>query len=141
MSEIRTNSITDVTGTTAPVSITIAAKTSNTQISTTEFVDRFRSLHTQAIASTGGNATIGDRGCLLSVTGGVTIPSGVFASGDTFSIFNNSASNITITQGSSLTLYLAGSATTGNRTLAQRGLSSVVFISSTVAVISGAGLT
>ena len=37
-------------------------------------------------------------------TGGVTVPSGVFSAGDAISIYNNSASDQTITQGASVTL-------------------------------------
>ena len=128
-----------LTGT--PTAPTAAEKTATTAIATTAFVDRLRSLSTASTASGGGTAVVGDRGALLAVTAGVTIPASVFAANDTFTIFNNSASNITLTQGSGLTLYLVGSATTGNRTLAQRGLATVVFISATVAVISGGGLT
>jgi hypothetical protein len=120
---------------------TQAAKTSDTTIATTAFVDRLRSLLTATTGSGGGTAVIGDRGCLLSVTAGVTVPANVFAANDTFSIYNNSGSNITITQGASLTLRQVGTANTGNRTLAQRGLVTVVFISATEAVISGGGLT
>jgi hypothetical protein len=39
------------------------------------------------------------------------------------------------------TLYQSGTANTGSRTLAQRGLATVYFISSTVGVISGTGLS
>lgn len=120
---------------------TQAEKTANTTMATTAFVDRLRSLTTQSTASTGGTAVIGDRGALVSVTGGVTIPASVFAANDTFTIYNNSASNITLTQGSGLTLRQVGTANTGNRTLAQRGLATVVFISATEAVVSGGGLT
>lgn len=120
---------------------TQAAKTSNTTVATTEFVDRLRSLLVASTGSGGGTAQLDDRGCLLSVNGTVTIPNAVFAANDTFTIYNNSASNITITQGASLTLRLVGTATTGNRTLAQRGLATVVFISGSEAVISGGGLT
>jgi hypothetical protein len=120
---------------------TQAVKTSDTTIATTAFVDRLRSLLTATTGSGGGTAVIGDRGCLLSVTAGVTIPANVFAANDTFSIYNNSASSITITQGASLTLRQVGTANTGNRTLALRGLVTVVFISATEAVISGGGLT
>jgi hypothetical protein len=57
------------------------------------------------------------------------------------SIFNNSASSITITCNMTTT-YLAGTATTGaTRTLAQRGICTIWFNSGTEAVISGAGLT
>ena len=134
-------SMTATSITSAVTATTQAVKTSDTTIATTAFVDRLRSLLTAATGSGGGTAVIGDRGCLLSVTAGVTVPANVFAANDTFSIYNNSASNITITQGASLTLRQVGTANTGNRTLAQRGLVTVVFISATEAVISGGGLT
>jgi hypothetical protein len=84
----------------------------------------------------------GDNGKHINITtGGVTIPSGVFSVGNVVSIFNDSGSNQTITQGGSVTLRLAGSATTGNRVLAQYGLCSVLAVGSNEFVISGAGLT
>ena len=69
------------------------------------------------------------------------MPSGVFSAGQAITIYNNSGSNQTITQGSSVTMYLGGTATTGNRTLAQRGVVTVLCVASNVFVISGAGLT
>jgi hypothetical protein len=120
---------------------TQAAKTADTTLATTAFVDRLRSLLTQTTTSGGGTLVIGDRGTLVSVTAGVTIPASVFAENDVVTIYNNSGSNITITQGAGLTLRQVGTATTGNRTLAQRGLVTTVFISATEAVISGGGLT
>lgn len=84
----------------------------------------------------------GDSGKHLSITtGGVTVPSGVFAAGDVITIYNNSASNQTITQGSSVTLRQAGTANTGNRTLAQYGIATVICVASNTFVISGSGLT
>lgn len=83
-----------------------------------------------------------DAGQHISITtGGVTVPASVFSVGDAVSIYNNSAANQTITQGASVTMYLAGSATTGNRTLAQRGICTVLCVASNTFVISGAGLT
>lgn len=120
---------------------TQAAKTSDTTVATTAFVDRLRSLLTQSTAAGGGTLVIGDRGTLVAVTAGVTVPANVFAANDVVTIYNNSGSNITITQGASLTLRQVGTANTGNRTLAQRGLVTIVFISATEAVISGGGLT
>ena len=85
---------------------------------------------------------IADNGKHISITtGGVTVPSAVFNAGDVISIFNNSASNQTVTQGASVTMYLAGTATTGNRTLAQRGICTILCVASNTFVISGAGLT
>lgn len=84
----------------------------------------------------------GDAGKHISITtGGVTVPSGVFSTGDVISIFNNSGSNQTITQGGSVTLRQAGSANTGNRTLAQYGVATVLCVASNTFVITGAGLT
>jgi len=103
--------------------------------------DAYESLATPATGSGGGTLAIGDRGALVSVTAGVTVPANVFALQDVVTIYNNSGSNITITQGASLTLRQVGTANTGNRTLAQRGLVTIVFISATEAVISGGGLT
>ena len=74
-------------------------------------------------------------------TGGVTVPSGVFSAGNVVSVYNDSASNVTIVQAFSTTLRLAGTATTGNRTLAQRGICTVLCVGSNEFVISGAGLT
>ena len=126
-----------------PASTTAAEKVATTQIATCAFVDRLRSLTTPSTAASGSvSAVVGDRGALLAQTSGtVTIPNAVFAARDVLTIYNNSASDITIAQGASFTLRLVGTATTGNRTLAQRGLATVVFISASEAVISGGGLT
>lgn len=83
-----------------------------------------------------------DNGKHISITtGGVTVPPGVFAAGDTVSIFNNSGASQTITQGSTVTLRQVGTANTGNRTLAQYGLCTVLCVSSNTFVITGGGLT
>lgn len=74
-------------------------------------------------------------------TGGVTVPSGVFASGDVVSIYNNSASSQTITQGASATLRMAGTSSTGNRTLDAYGLATLICVASNTFVIAGAGLS
>jgi hypothetical protein len=83
-----------------------------------------------------------DNGKHISITtGGVTVPASVFAIGDTVTIYNDSGSSQTITQGASVTMYLVGTATTGNRTLAQRGLCTVLCVASDTFVATGGGLT
>lgn len=85
---------------------------------------------------------LSDGGKYINIsTGGVTVPSAIFSSGDVISVYNNSASNQTITQGSGVTLYLAGTATTGNRTLAQRGVATILCVGSNTFTIIGGGLT
>lgn len=74
-------------------------------------------------------------------TGGVTVPSGVFSAGDVISIYNDSGSDQTITQGSSVTLRIAGASTAGDKTLAGYGLCTVLCVASNVFVAGGAGLS
>jgi len=96
---------------------------------------------THSSKSTSYTLVAGDDQRLITTDSGVTVPSGIFSAGDAITIYNNSASSITITQGTSVTLRLVGSATTGNRTLAQRGLATVVCVASNEFVITGGGLT
>jgi len=69
--------------------------------------------------------------------GSITIPDATFAEGDAISIFNNTAGNITITC-SITTAYIAGTdSDKATMTLATRGVATVLFISSTVCVVTG----
>lgn len=99
--------------------------------------------------------TLQDRGKHISITtGGVTINSNPFTygsvsattwtAGDTFLVVNNSGSNQTITAGASVTFRLGGTATTGNRTVAQYGIASCLCIvggSTPTFIIAGTGVT
>lgn len=84
---------------------------------------------------------VGDKGKCVAVSAGITVPNATFAAGDTVSIYNDSASGVTVTQGASLTLRLAGTASTGNRTLAARGLATLWFNTASEAIITGAGVS
>jgi hypothetical protein len=72
---------------------------------------------------------------------GFTIDNSVFSAGDAVTMINDSGSDFTITQGSGVTLYNTSDASTGNRTLAGRGMATVWFQSASVGYISGAGLS
>jgi len=135
-----TNATNVVSGGTIASNVTAttqAAKTSDTTVSTTAFTDRLRSLLS---SSTTGTLALSDRGSLVSITAGITVPASIFSANDVVSIYNNTASTLTITQGAGLTLRFVGTANTGNRTLTQRGLVTIMFVSATEAVISGGGL-
>lgn len=83
-----------------------------------------------------------DAGKHISITtGGVTVPASVFSIGDTISVYNDSGSSQTITQGASATLRNAGTTNTGNRTLASYGICTILCVASNTFVISGAGLS
>ena len=85
--------------------------------------------------------TADDVGELINTTAGVTVVSGVFSAGDAVTIYNGTTSDITITQGSSVTMYLAGSSTTGDRTLAQKGVATVLCVGTDTFTILGGGLS
>ncbi len=76
-----------------------------------------------------------------SSTTNITVNPSVFAAGDAVSIVNADSSDLTITQGSSMTLRNTADASTGNRTLSQFGMATIWFSAHNVAYISGSGLS
>lgn len=84
-----------------------------------------------------------DTGQCITTNSGVTVPASIFSANNVVTIYNNSGSSITITQGTSMTLQFAGqsTSTTGNRTLALYGIATVLFLSASSAVITGVGMT
>jgi hypothetical protein len=87
---------------------------------------------------------LADVGQGLSSTANVTVPANAttaFAIGDTIMVYNNSASGIGIVQATGVTLRLAGSSTNGNRTLAQRGLATLIKVGIDEWVVSGMGIS
>ena len=86
--------------------------------------------------------TASDTGKHISITtGGVTIPSGVFSVGDVVSVYNKSGTSQTITSSGGITVRQAGSANTGNRTVAQYGLATILCVDLSEFVVSGAGIS
>lgn len=95
-------------------------------------------------STTGRTLALTDVGQHIPATGGITVPpnsSVAFAIGDLVAVYNNSGSSITITQGSGVTLRLIGTATTGNRTLAQRGVCNLLKVGTDEWVASGGGVS
>ena len=94
-------------------------------------------------AQTGAySVTTTDAGKLIRVsnTGNITIPTGLNP-GDMVSIVSHHASTNTIVQGSGLTLYNTADGTSGNRTLAARGVCTILWSHTDTAYISGSGLS
>ena len=86
-------------------------------------------------------AVAADAGKCIYIAYDVTINPSVFAAGDAVTIVNNSANDETILQGTSFTLYNSADASTGNRTLAGRGMATIWFADHNIGYISGAGLS
>ena len=82
-----------------------------------------------------------DHGRMISATGTITVPSGIFSAGQNISVYNNTGGNITVAQGGGVTMRQVGTSNTGNRTLAQRGFVCIICVASNDFVISGGGLT
>lgn len=60
------------------------------------------------LSGAGGTAATTWRGKCYATSGGVTIPASTFAAGDSIVIYNDTASPVTITRGSGLTMYVNG---------------------------------
>lgn len=122
-------------------SATTAAELGYVSGVTSAIQTQLNTLKTSPRSTTTTTLAVGDVGKTVAVSANIDVPNAVFAAGDVVSIYNDSASSVTITQGASFTLRLVGTATTGNRTLAQRGLCTIWFNSSSEGVITGGGLT
>lgn len=70
-------------------------------------------------------------------SGSIVIPDATFSTGDVVSVFNNTTGNVTLTC-SITTAYISGTDTDkATMTLATRGVATILFLSSTVCVVSG----
>lgn len=100
----------------------------------------FRGIPSAGAAKTGSyTLVVADRGEFVEVGSGgsITVPTSTFAVGDAVVIFNNTTGNITITC-SAPTTYVAGTNTIRTSvTLATRGICNVLFVTPTLAVITG----
>ena len=85
--------------------------------------------------------TAANKGASIDTTANVTIPASVFAVGDVIVVTNTSATDSSITAASGVTIRLAGSDSTGVRTLAGYGVATLRMVSSNVWFASGAGLS
>ena len=86
--------------------------------------------------------TADDKGKHIKSNGhNVTVPSGVFSTGDVITIYNFSYGGITLSQGSGVTMYQAGTGSTGNRSLANFALATILCTNTNEFVVSGTGVS
>lgn len=86
--------------------------------------------------------TIGDNGKMISTNANITVPNTIFSPGNVISIFNNSSSaNITVSNASSVTMYLGGTTNVATRYITYYGLATIVCVSANTFFISGAGVS
>jgi len=99
----------------------------------------YRNIPAVGTKTSGYTLTTSDVGKYVQVGSGgsITIPNATFSEGDVISIFNNTSSTVTITCSIS-TAYVSGVDTdVSSMLLTARGVATVLFISSTVCVVSG----
>ena len=91
----------------------------------------------------GGTYTLvlADAGKVVKAAGNVTLDQNVFADGDILIIYNSTAGDITLIQGTSVTLRLAGDSATGTRTIAQKGVCTVLNVAANEAIAGGVGVS
>lgn len=100
----------------------------------------------QDAQSSGYTLALSDAGKHVYYTGGaatLTVPTNASVAlpvGSAITIINNGTGSLTIGT-SSLTVYFAGTALTGNRTLATKGLATLIKVDTDTWFISGVGLT
>ena len=82
-----------------------------------------------------------DHGKHILASNTITIDGGIFTAGQNVVIINWTGGNITLSQGTNMTMYQVGTSNTGNRTLAQRGLVTLFFVNANNCIISGSGLS
>ena len=74
----------------------------------------------------------------LGTSGTVVVPASVFAAGDAISIFNNTSASISCTCSAVTTVYKGGTdADISSFSVTTRGVATILFITATVAVVTG----
>jgi len=81
-----------------------------------------------------------DHGKVIIASDTITVPSGVFSTGQTISIYNNTASSISVNR-SGVTMYWATDGTNADRTLETRGVATILCVGTDTFVITGGTLS
>ena len=87
---------------------------------------------------------VGDAGKIIRSSGSgsaLTLNQNIFTAGDMISVFNVSSGANTVVQGTGVTLYNTADAATGTRTIAAKGMCTIVCTASNEFAISGSQLT
>lgn len=94
----------------------------------------------KASPNTSGTLALADANCVVFMTGNCTFNGGIFYPQNVFLFYAGSSSR-TITQGTSMTLRLGGTATTGSRSLAAYTMAVALVVDTNTIVIAGPGVT
>jgi hypothetical protein len=126
------------TATHASASITTLTGTSATVTNILDGLGAVRNVPASSSKNAAYTLEVGDNGTfILTTSGTITVPNNTFAAGNVVSVFNNSASAISLTL-STTNAYVGGTNT--NRTgmtLSTRGVCTVLFVNPSLCVVTG----
>jgi hypothetical protein len=138
-----TSATSATTATTATTANALNTGNSYTGVSFSDSIGNVRNIPINNQTSSYTLQTSDSGKCVSITTGGVIVPASIFSAGQVITVYNNSGSSQTITQGSGATLQWTGqtTSTTGDRTLALYSVATILCIASNSFIISGNGLT
>lgn len=110
---------------------------------TTSVFDSKGELRTIALTAktTSYTLALADAGNCISSNANIAVPDSVFSAGQTVLIYNDSNASINIEETANVTMYQVGTTNTGNRTLAERGLTSIFCVAANTFIVSGGGVS
>jgi len=135
-----------IIGTNAGDKVTIDSSGNLTAVGTvSDSIGPLRRLGVNAQSTTGTYTfVVGDAGRIVRSSGSTAalhLDQNIFTAGDMISVFNVSSGNNTIVSGTGVTLYNTADAATGTRTIAAKGMVTIVCTATNEFAISGSQLT
>ena len=128
---------------TADTRLTIATDGSATfAASVSDSLGSLRDIPLRSVTGSAATLVVTDAGKVVSTnTTGWTVPASTFSEGDTVSLLNNSAGDLTITCSAVTTYLTSDGSTVTSSTLGARGLATLYFVSASVAYLQGTALS
>jgi hypothetical protein len=126
---------TNVSGITISDNVTAANNITTTAGNMIDQLGEVRTVPANTQAST-YTLVASDHGKVIIASDTITVPSGIFSTGQTISIYNNTSSDISINR-SSVTMYWVTDGTDADRTLATRGVATILCVGTNTFVITG----
>ena len=140
VSNVTVTNTTNVSGITVSDNVTAANNITTTAGNMVDQKGEVRLVPTNTQAST-YTFVAADHGKVILASGNITVPPSIFSAGQTITVYNNTGSDLTISRGTGVTMYWSTDGTNANRTLATRGVATVLCVGSNTFVITGGTLS
>ena len=140
VSNVTVTNTTNVSGITVSDNVTAANNITTTAGNMVDQKGEVRLVPTNTQAST-YTFVAADHGKVILASGNITVPPSIFSAGQTVTVYNNTGSDLTISRGTGVTMYWSTDGTNANRTLATRGVATVLCVGSNTFVITGGTLS